>query len=302
MSWQPVWSTFVPRFGVPVSENLELCRSEGVEYLELYWKTFFRQRTAEYGAGLREVWGEAGATIDSLHGPHGAECDLAAADEAARRAAVALWSELIEPFAATGCRVAVLHPASGRTAREERSAAAGRLTASLQTLLPLAEQAGLTLAIENLGPGQFGCREEELLSVVETFDHPRLGLCFDTGHAHLTGRLLPLHEALASRCVHYHLSDNDRLTDQHAPLPYGTIAWQPFLEQLAAAAPSHPLLLEIPPTSWRPVSQLRELATAVVNTSLTPERLPRLCEPGRCEFVKNARTGAFEVIRTRRSA
>ncbi len=302
MNWQPVWSTFVPRFGVSVAENLALSRSEGVQYLELYWRSFFRQRTVEFGRGLRDVWAEAGVTIDSLHGPHGESCDLAAPEPAARQAAVALWRELLEPFAATGCRVAVLHPSAGRTPRADRAEAARRLADSLAELLPAAQQAGLLLALENLGPGQFGCREEELLAVLEACDSPALGLCFDTGHAHLTRRLLPLHDALAARCVHYHISDNDQLADHHAPPPYGTIPWQPFWQRVAAQAPRHPLLLEVPPTDQRAVSHLRSLATAMVHSCLAPDAFPRLSPPGRAEFVKSVTTGCFEIIRSQGSA
>lgn len=302
MNWQPVWSTFVPRFGVAVAENLALSRTEGVRYLELYWRTFFREPTVAYGRGLREVWAEAEVTIDSLHGPHGPDCDLASPDDAARAAAVKLWSDLLEPFAATGCRVVVMHPSAGRTPREGRADAAQRLTESLSILLPAAARAGVTLALENLGPGQFGCREEELLAIVEGFDTRSLGLCFDTGHAHLTQRLLALHEALAPHCVHYHISDNDQLADRHAAPPYGTIPWQPFWEQVAERAPAHPLLLEVPPTLRRGVAHLRELATAVVHSCLDADAYPRLSAPGRAEFVKDAATGRFEIIRSRGSA
>ena len=302
MPWQPVWSTFVPRFGVPVSENLTLCRELGVESLELYWRSFFRQRTIEFGAGLKAVWGEAGVIIDSLHGPHGVDCNLADEDADKRRSAVALWRELLPPFAATGARIVVMHPSAGRTPRADRPEAAGRLAESLRELVPLAQERRITLALENLGPGQFGCREGELLGLIEAFDSPALGICFDTGHAHLSGRLLELHEAVADRCVHYHISDNDRVADRHAAPPYGTIPWQPFWQQVAARAPSSPLLIEVPPTADRSVADLRELATAMVNSCLDSAATPRLGPAGGSAFVKSAKTGCFEIIRSLRSA
>jgi len=233
-----------------------------------------------------------------LHGPHGVSCDLAAPEPAARQAAVALWRELLEPFAATGCRVAVLHPSAGRTPRADRAEAARRLADSLAELLPAAQQAGLLLALENLGPGQFGCREEELLAVLEACDSPALGLCFDTGHAHLTRRLLPLHDALAARCVHYHTrNDSSRTITRRSrtdhPMAGHSATVRPGARTMAAGG-----------SADRPsaVSHLRSLATAMVHSCLAPDAFPRLSPPGRAEFVKSVTTGCFEIIRSQGSA
>ena len=111
-------------------------------------------------------------------------------------------------------------------------------------LLPTAERAGVGLALENItdvhgesrGMRRLYCAGvAELIELVDGFSSPRVGICWDTGHAHIQrleqGAAI---RALGSRLKAVHIQDNDGRTDQHL-LPYtGTISWPVVLEALRA--------------------------------------------------------------------
>ncbi len=168
---------------------------------------------------------------------------LARPDPASRRDALARTEAAMRPMADLGARVAVLHPcapgpAGGGDTREA-------LRESLEALLPLAERLGLTLALENI-PAPLG-RPAPLAGLIEALGHPRLRICLDAGHAHLTegeaagaafGRLAPLAAAL-------HLHDNDGGQDAHLLPGEGAIRWPALLEALEGAGFRGPLTYEI---------------------------------------------------------
>lgn len=101
------------------------------------------------------------------------------------------------------------------------------------TFAEAARRAGTGVAVENVpdrprGLGRaFGATPAELLGLLEGIGASNVGICWDTGHAHMQG--LNQREALTmlgSRVVALHIADNDRSGDQHV-LPFmGTISWQ----------------------------------------------------------------------------
>lgn len=88
------------------------------------------------------------------------------------------------------------------------------------------------IAIEN-GLTGFFHRADELLELLEHVGHPQFGLCWDTGHANITGQnqeesILLMKDALL--CTH--LNDNNAKADQHL-LPYfGTVDFPRVMQAL----------------------------------------------------------------------
>ena len=110
---------------------------------------------------------------------------------------------------------------------------------AVETLLPEAEKNKIILALEN---GHENCAEQEKLAAfVRSFDHPCLGVCFDTGHAHCYGDRVwqKSLEILAPHIVTCHLHDNYGTFDDHNPPGEGNINWQ----EMRAALKSLPRLL-----------------------------------------------------------
>ena len=132
---------------------------------------------------------------------------LAAADSDAREAAIQKTIQALRAFRPLGARVAVIHPsAPGRAGDGDTYEA---LEASMTRLLPLAEETDAVIAVENI-PSALG-RAEPLAGFVERFDHPRLRICIDTGHALITEgeNTRSGVERLAPFCAATHLHDND---------------------------------------------------------------------------------------------
>ena len=59
-------------------------------------------------------------------------------------------------------------------------------------MLETAATCGVTVALENMLPGEdggrLGSRPEHFERFARAFDHPNLGFCLDTGHALVAGR------------------------------------------------------------------------------------------------------------------
>lgn len=106
--------------------------------------------------------------------------------------------------------------------------------------LEAAGRCDVGLCVENLvenrrGGRTFGASTEDLLELVEAVGDERLGICWDTGHAHLNG----VDQPAALRQMGRHLKAlhiNDNLADRDAHLaPYmGSINWETLVQTLAA--------------------------------------------------------------------
>ena len=127
---------------------------------------------------------------------------------------------------------------------------------TLDELLPLAEKLDVTIAIENSWTPI--TTPERLLEVVRRYDSPRLGICYDSGHANLMAHPTDDPEAAAIKTfgsfglpvpwddrilekvlpevVNCHLHDNDGLVDRHQLPGLGNIDW-PHVMGLLEKAP-----------------------------------------------------------------
>lgn len=104
--------------------------------------------------------------------------------------------------------------------------------------LEAAARHNVGLCVENLaenrrGSRTFGASVEDLLSLLHALNSDRLGICWDTGHAHLNG--IPQPAALRQLGSHLKaLHINDNLADRDAHLaPYmGSIPWPDVVQTL----------------------------------------------------------------------
>ena len=95
-------------------------------------------------------------------------------------------------------------------------------------VLPAAERTNVILCLENMPMKALSfSRVENMIRMVEQFDHPLLGMCLDTGHAAVFGddcgdavrRIGRYLQAL-------HIHDNDGTADQHRLPGDGIIDWE----------------------------------------------------------------------------
>ena len=119
---------------------------------------------------------------------------------------------------------------------------------TLDDIVPLAEQIGCTLVIENVWDQSPGL----LLDLIRSFDSERVQFCFDIGHAyiaHLNGGPPPDYWIRESGAwlKQVHLHDTDGYSDRHWPPGYGQVNWTIIFEELDKLDHTPRLICECPP-------------------------------------------------------
>ena len=102
----------------------------------------------------------------------------------------------------------------------------GSVRATVEAILPRAQELGCTIVIENL----YDRNPYRLLAMVESFESEYVRLSLDTGHAFIASRLggaSPDHWVrLAGPLLHHlHLQDTDGDADRHWPPGIGQMNW-----------------------------------------------------------------------------
>lgn len=95
----------------------------------------------------------------------------------------------------------------------------------------------VNMAIENMslfkGRMHYCCTAEELLELVDVIDNSHVGICVDTGHAHLARLRVPeLLRAVAGKLHATHIADNHQNEDEHIAPFSGTIDWTAVVRTL----------------------------------------------------------------------
>jgi sugar phosphate isomerase/epimerase len=131
-------------------------------------------------------------------------------------------------------------------------------------LLPVAAEFDLDLAIHNHGPGETYSRVEEVASVLDAADDPRLGACVDTGHFLRSGEepaeVIP---RLGDRVLALHLKDFDDEENETVP-GTGRIDLSELLELLETETSfDQPLVIEYEANAEDPTPAVEQTVTAV---------------------------------------
>jgi sugar phosphate isomerase/epimerase len=239
-------------------------RAQGVTAAE-FGPPFLLQDDESAFLSTVHCYHEAGIRFYACHAPFGEESDLSQPSEGGRRHAVAIHKAGLERAAQAGVSAMVIHP-SRRCPEHELARRTKQLYESLETLLPVAESTGVRLALENMLPAHIGSQSDDLLHFVDRYSSPYLGVCFDTGHAHVAddqGRVEGVATAfsrLRDRTIAFHLADNSGHHDQHSQPPYGSIEWESFVPALQEMGYAFPATVEAAP--WNraaPGTLLREI-------------------------------------------
>ena len=130
-------------------------------------------------------------------------------------------------------RYCVLHVARHRDEPDQRRWDAA--FSSLELLSLFAKQRGVTIALENT-PGDMAT-PANLKNFLEQTRLTNVKLCFDAGHAHLEGGVVPSLEVIRDLIVTTHIHDNRGERDDHLPPYEGTIDWNNALAAMPANVP-----------------------------------------------------------------
>ena len=234
-------------------EGIRSLLEQGGAALEPGPPFLFQEDESVLEAGARKLR-SAGIRIYSCHARFGGESDLSLLEEDKRRAAVAEHEKALARAALAGAECIVIHP-SAWMKEEDAQRHLDRLCASLEALLASAERTGVRLALENMLPGHLCSEAAVLRSVVDRFDSPLLGVCFDTGHVRLNNEDVgAAFAAVRGRTIAFHLQDSDGYRDTHVQPPYGTVDWPAFIREFRAMDFPHPVAVEAAPwngSDWR---------------------------------------------------
>jgi sugar phosphate isomerase/epimerase len=114
---------------------------------------------------------------------------------------------------------------------------------SIEHLRAFARPLGVTLLVENT-PNDLAT-PERLKELLHALHYPDLGICFDTGHAHLMSTVHQAFGVLADRVCSTHVHDNQGDRDSHLWPGHGSIDWGQTMQSLGAAPQAPALLLEV---------------------------------------------------------
>lgn len=180
----------------------------------------------------RKIAEAVGVRIEQVHGPW----PTYDTTEENRKQKLILMERAIRLTPVFGTKHLVIHPDLPFGWEEERDPAFTRQTnlEMLDVLLPIAEQEGVIICLENMPTEPYVIsRTEQMYHFVRELDHPNLGMCFDTGHAYALGDDCgDMVRLIAPVLKTLHIHDNMGYCDMHL-WPYeGTLNWKRFTDGL----------------------------------------------------------------------
>jgi sugar phosphate isomerase/epimerase len=193
----------------------------------------------------------SGVPLHSVHAPLYSDYDwgrtgsppvnIASTDRATRIEAMDEIKRAIELAEQIPFRFLIQHIGLPNESYNERKFEAAMT--SVEHLRAFAKPLGVRVLVENI-PNDLSM-PERLVEFIRTAHFDDVGVCFDTGHAHMMGDVPQAFETLKTHIHSTHVHDNTKDKDSHLWPGSGTIDWKQTLELLAGAPHKPPLLLEI---------------------------------------------------------
>ena len=235
------------------------CRHAGLSGVEGSAELFANLGDSELEA-IAAAYAADGLGFDTFHLPFGRDDDIASFYETTRREAVDKAVMWIERAGRLGVRAVIQHPSTCRhnVDTDGLDTYLGKLGKSLEPMLESAAACGVTVALENMLPGddggRLGSRPEHFERFAQAFDHPNLGFCLDTGHALVAGReqadAFPA--AMGARLIAFHLADNAGDRDSHLAPGHGRVEWGHVFRTAQQLGHAHSMCIETPPFDFGP--------------------------------------------------
>lgn len=231
-----------------------------------------------------ETCRDAQLAIDSIHGVFGPSYDPSSPDEDHRRAAMETYRSEGELAIRLGGPMVVVHPAPRAPegvliSNTHRRQHYDPLMKSMRELAEIGRELSVTYLIENVPDNYWiGNDPIALTDMIRAVDSPNLRMCFDLGHAQMTGNVTDHLLACRDVIAYLHVNDNDGVNDSHLMPGDGVIDWELVRGALDKAKLNSPAMLEV----FYLAEQVGELVESDV-----PEKLAYwLCDS------KTPRTGA----------
>jgi L-ribulose-5-phosphate 3-epimerase len=203
--------------GVPVAEAARTARDLGYEAIELCYGAGELVPTADPAvlARIRKDMAEIGIATPSLCSGNYWAQSLASPNESERQSALAFTRSYIECAAALGAGAVLVMPGTVDVPWDPSRPVVPakfvweRSRASIQELIPTAENYGVVLALENVW-SKFLTGPFEMAAYVDSFDSPWVKCYFDAGNAAINGYAEHWIEILGDRIARVHIKGFNR--------------------------------------------------------------------------------------------
>jgi len=236
----PAWYPGVEK----LIEAVPLLADQGVTALEIGVDApeYFDYRNGAELRKLLDALTSSGVRAHSIHAPFGAQYDISSLDDNVHERGVDSLIDSIELASVTDADKVIVHASD--VLNGDPSRRMERARGVLREMGVVASESGIVLALENLPPGYLGHTPEEIISLLDRTDRGSVGVCFDSGHANMSGHFAEFASALLPLAVTCHLHDNDGTADQHAFPGYGSIDWCAFAATYRVLGCKATLMLE----------------------------------------------------------
>jgi len=235
-----------------LAATIPLLAEQGVEWVDTGTggPDYFDPDNAQHVAAVRAALRQSGLRVNAHHSFFGPQVDVSSADPALLRTARQVHARHLQVAAKLGAAFYILHPAAEPPDQpgRERAMRVGRLCDSLAELAAVAGRSGIAIALENMLPPYAGDRGGDLVAALTAVRSDALGLCFDTGHAHIAGDAVAAARILLPYTITIHAQDNHGESDEHLFPGQGTVDWRGFVRAYDEAGCTAPWLFEsLPP-------------------------------------------------------
>lgn len=184
----------------------------------------------------------------SFHAPFADHIDISSLDTGRRASSVCEVISAAEAASVLGCRYFVIHPGpenSPLPSGEDRQQRLENVAHSLSETAAHCRRLGLTCVLENKLPHLLFGNTADMLWILGAMTVTDVGVCLDTGHAHLAGELDTAAQKLSRHLRMLHTSDNRGSYDDHLPPGQGAIDWPHLLGLLRQSGFRGSLMMEI---------------------------------------------------------
>src|SRR5437660_7051279 len=200
---------------------------------------------------IAEWFRTSGIPLNSVHSPLYADYEwgrtgappvnVASTDRAGRIEAMDEVKRALEIAEQIPFRFLLQHIGTSNESFDERKLEAAMT--SVEHLRAFAKPLGVRILVENI-PNELSM-PDRLVEFIRTAHFDDVGVCFDTGHAHMMSDVPSAFETVKSFVHSTHVHDNTKDRDSHLWPGAGTIDWKQTLELLSSAPNKPPMLLEI---------------------------------------------------------
>lgn len=231
-------------------ETIDIISRNNFQFLEIWaMKPHFEFDNRDYLKQIADIISSHGIKVISFHGPlyedisdamKGRWLSLASKDGSLRRRTLDLFKRVVDAMEFFNCNTIITHTGLSGDINEEEME---NLFYSLQEILDHCNGMALNIALENGVSSSASI--SSILTFMEKYPSLKIGICLDTGHAHISGNFSQNLEAMVNYLMTIHIHDNKGFSDEHLLPFHGTIPWGEMLKILSRKGYRGPFVYEL---------------------------------------------------------